>query len=93
MIFADLVLQPLNVTVWIIIGLIMGAAVAKMMENPSYGVIGDLLLGAIGAFIGGAMVGFFVAGTPVFWIAGMAALIGALVVIVGGRVVVARLSA
>ncbi len=93
MIIADLVLQPLNVTVWIIIGLIMGGVVAKMMENPSYGVIGDLLLGAIGAFIGGAMVGFFVEGTPAFWIAGLTALIGALVVIVGGRVVVARLSA
>jgi len=93
MIIADLVLQPLNVTVWIIIGLIMGAAAAKMMENPSYGVIGDLLLGAIGAFIGGAVVGFFVEGTPVFWVAGLAALIGALVVIVGGRVAVARLSA
>jgi len=32
-------------------------------------------------------------GSPAFWIAGLAALIGALVVIVGGRVVVARLSA
>ena len=31
MIIADLVLQPLNVTVWIIIGLIMGGIVAKMM--------------------------------------------------------------
>ena len=93
MIFADLVLHPASVAVWIVVGLITGWLAAKMMENPSYGVIGDLLLGAIGAFIGGAMVGFFVEGTPAFWIAGLTALIGALVVIVGGRVVVARLSA
>jgi uncharacterized membrane protein YeaQ/YmgE (transglycosylase-associated protein family) len=93
MIFGDLALQPVHVTVWIIIGMIMGGIVAKMMENPSYGLIGDLLLGAIGAVIGGLVVGFFVDGAPEFWVAGLGALIGALVVIVGGRVVVAGLSA
>jgi uncharacterized membrane protein YeaQ/YmgE (transglycosylase-associated protein family) len=93
MMYADFILEPVNVTVSFIIGMIIGGIVAKIMENPSYGLIGDLLLGAIGAVIGGAIVGFFVEGAPVFWIAGLAAVIGALVVIVGGRIVVARLSA
>jgi len=93
MIFADLVLQPTGIAVWILVGLILGGIAAKMMENPSYGLVGDLLLGAIGGFAGGALVGFFVDGTPAFWIAVLTAFIGAFVVLVGGRVVVGCLSA
>jgi uncharacterized membrane protein YeaQ/YmgE (transglycosylase-associated protein family) len=92
MIIADLVLQPAGVAVWILVGLILGAIASKMMENPSYGIKGDLLLGAIGGVAGGALVGFFVDGTPAFGFAVLTAFIGAFVVVVGGRVVVARLS-
>ncbi len=93
MIFADLVLHPAGIAVWVIVGLIVGGVAAKMMENPSYGIVGDLLLGAIGAAGGGVLVGFFVEGAPGFWIAVLTAFIGAFVVVVAGRVVVARLSA
>ena len=47
----------------------------------------------IGAVVGGALLGFFVEGTPGFGIAVLTALAGAFVVVVGGRLVVARLSA
>jgi uncharacterized membrane protein YeaQ/YmgE (transglycosylase-associated protein family) len=93
MIFADLVLPPASIAVWIVVGLIIGWLAAKVMENPSYGLMGDLLLGSIGAVAGGALVGFFVEGAPGFWIAVLTALAGAFVVVVGGRLVVARLSA
>ena len=93
MIFADLALTPAGVAVWIVVGLIMGWLAAKMLENPSYGLMGDLLLGSIGAVVGGALLGFFVEGTPGFGIAVLTALAGAFVVVVGGRLVVARLSA
>jgi uncharacterized membrane protein YeaQ/YmgE (transglycosylase-associated protein family) len=93
MIFADLVLPPASIAVWIVVGLIMGWLAAKMIENPSYGIMGDLLLGSIGAVAGGALLGLFVEGAPGFWIAALTALIGALVVVVVGRIVVARLSA
>jgi uncharacterized membrane protein YeaQ/YmgE (transglycosylase-associated protein family) len=93
MIFADLVFHPGSIAVWIFAGLVIGWLAAKAMENPSYGIIGDLLLGSIGAVAGGAVVGFFVEGDPVFWVAVLTALIGAIVMVVGGRVVVARLSA
>lgn len=93
MIFAELVFQPAGLAVWIVVGLVIGGSAAKMMENPSYGVVGDLLLGAIGAVVGGALVGVFVEGTPAFWLAILTAAIGAFVVVVGGRVVVARMSA
>ena len=93
MIFANLALTPAGVAVWIVVGLIMGWLAAKMLENPSYGLMGDLLLGSIGAVVGGALLGFFVEGTPGFGIAVLTALAGAFVVVVGGRLVVARLSA
>jgi uncharacterized membrane protein YeaQ/YmgE (transglycosylase-associated protein family) len=93
MIFADLALTPAGVALWIVVGLIMGWLAAKMIENPSYGLMGDLLLGSIGAVAGGALVGFFVEGAPGFWIAVLTALIGAFFVVVGGRLVVTRLSA
>ena len=93
MIFANLALTPAGVAVWIVVGLIIGWLAAKMLENPSYGLMGDLLLGSIGAVVGGALLGFFVEGTPGFGIAVLTALIGAFVVVVGGRLVVARLSA
>jgi uncharacterized membrane protein YeaQ/YmgE (transglycosylase-associated protein family) len=93
MIFADFMLHPASLAVWIVVGVIVGYLTAKFMENPSYGLIGDVLLGSIGAVLGGALLGFFVAGEPEFWLAVLTALIGAIVVVVGGRVVVARLSA
>ena len=56
MIFADLVFHPGSIAVWIFAGLVIGWLAAKAMENPSYGIIGDLLLGSIGAVAGGAVV-------------------------------------
>ena len=93
MIFADLILHPASVAVWIVVGMITGWLAAKVMENPSYGITGDLLLGSIGAVVGGALVGFFVDGAPAFGVAVLTALMGAIVAVVSGRVVVARLSA
>jgi len=93
MIFANLMLHPASVAVWIVVGLIVGWLVAKVMENPSYGITGDLLLGSIGGAAGGVLLGLFVEGDPAFWVAVLTALIGAFVVVLGGRVVTARLSA
>ena len=69
MIFADLILHPGSIAVWLFVGLIIGGVAAKMMENPSYGIMGDLLLGSIGAVVGGGLVGLFVEGDPAFWLA------------------------
>jgi uncharacterized membrane protein YeaQ/YmgE (transglycosylase-associated protein family) len=88
-----LILHPASVAVWIVVGMITGWLAAKAMENPSYGVTGDLLVGSIGAVVGGALVGFFVDGDPAFGVAVLTALMGAIVAVIGGRLVVARLSA
>jgi uncharacterized membrane protein YeaQ/YmgE (transglycosylase-associated protein family) len=93
MLLADFVLPPASVAAWLVAGLIFGWLAGKVAENPSYGTMGDLLLGSIGAIVCGASWGFFVTGDPVFWVALVMACIGACVVIVLGRVIAARLSA
>jgi uncharacterized membrane protein YeaQ/YmgE (transglycosylase-associated protein family) len=52
MTLAKLVLDPGTVAAWLVVGLAAGWLAGKVMENLSYGIIGDLLLGSIGAFIG-----------------------------------------
>jgi uncharacterized membrane protein YeaQ/YmgE (transglycosylase-associated protein family) len=42
---------------WIIVGLIAGWAAGKIMKGGGYGVIADIILGILGAIIGGWVVG------------------------------------
>jgi uncharacterized membrane protein YeaQ/YmgE (transglycosylase-associated protein family) len=42
---------------WIIVGLIAGWAAGKIMKGGGYGVIADIVLGILGAVIGGWVVG------------------------------------
>ena len=42
---------------WIIVGLIAGWAAGKIMKGGGYGVIADIVLGILGAIIGGWVVG------------------------------------
>jgi uncharacterized membrane protein YeaQ/YmgE (transglycosylase-associated protein family) len=42
---------------WIIVGLIAGWAAGKIMKGGGYGVIGDMVLGILGAIFGGWLVG------------------------------------
>jgi uncharacterized membrane protein YeaQ/YmgE (transglycosylase-associated protein family) len=43
---------------WIIVGLIAGWAAGKIMKSGGYGVIADIVLGILGAVIGGWVVGW-----------------------------------
>jgi uncharacterized membrane protein YeaQ/YmgE (transglycosylase-associated protein family) len=93
MLFADFALHVQSVAAWLTIGLVVGWLAGKVMDSPSYGSIGDVVLGAIGAVVCGAAFGFFVEGDPSFWAGLLTALIGACVLIGGGRIVAARASA
>jgi uncharacterized membrane protein YeaQ/YmgE (transglycosylase-associated protein family) len=42
---------------WIIVGLIAGWAAGKIMKGGGYGVIADIILGILGAIVGGWVVG------------------------------------
>ena len=48
----------MSIIAWIVIGLIAGL-IASMIMHGGYGIIGDLVLGILGALIGGWVTGFF----------------------------------
>jgi uncharacterized membrane protein YeaQ/YmgE (transglycosylase-associated protein family) len=43
--------------VWVIIGLIAGWAAGKIMKGSGYGVVVDIILGIVGAVVGGWLMG------------------------------------
>jgi len=91
MLFATFTLRPESVAAWLAIGLAAGWLAGKVMDSPSYGTIGDLALGAIGAVVCGALLGFFVEGEPSFWVGLLLALGGACFLIGVCRIIVARI--
>jgi uncharacterized membrane protein YeaQ/YmgE (transglycosylase-associated protein family) len=42
---------------WVIIGLIAGWAAGKIMKGSGYGVVMDIILGVVGAVVGGWLMG------------------------------------
>jgi uncharacterized membrane protein YeaQ/YmgE (transglycosylase-associated protein family) len=89
MLFADVVLDPGGIAAWLAVGLIAGWLAGKLMETASFGVLGDILLGLLGALVGGVVLGWFVRGEPAFWGTVLAAFLGACMVIVVVRAIVA----
>jgi len=69
--------------VWmIVVGLIAGWATGKIMKGSGYGVFTDILLGIVGALVGGrlmALLGFYTTGGLIPSI--IVAIIGAVVVV------------
>jgi uncharacterized membrane protein YeaQ/YmgE (transglycosylase-associated protein family) len=71
-----------NQLIWfLVIGLIAGWLAGKIMKGSGFGVIGDLVVGVLGAFIGGWL--FSLLGITTWGILGsiLVALIGALVLL------------
>ena len=46
-------LNPGGIIAWIVIGLLAGWLAGVIMPGPGFGLIGDLIVGLIGAFLGG----------------------------------------
>ena len=59
----NLNLSPGGWVVWIIVGLIAGFLASHFVKGGGFGLIGDLIVGLLGALIGGFVLGFFVQGT------------------------------
>jgi uncharacterized membrane protein YeaQ/YmgE (transglycosylase-associated protein family) len=43
----------MNILAWLVLGLIAGFLASVVMKGGGYGVVGDIVVGIIGAFIGG----------------------------------------
>jgi uncharacterized membrane protein YeaQ/YmgE (transglycosylase-associated protein family) len=47
---ADLIM---SILLWIIVGLVAGVLASMVMGGTGYGIIGDIIIGIVGAFVGG----------------------------------------
>ena len=43
----------MNILVWLVLGLIAGWIASRLMGTGGYGLIGDIVVGIVGAFVGG----------------------------------------
>jgi len=90
LILADLNLSLSNVLWWLVVGLIAGFLASRVMRGGGYGLIGDIVVGLIGAFIGGVLAGllglgsFGLIGTIVVAFLGACVLIAILRAVSGG---------
>ncbi len=76
----------MNILAWIVLGLIAGAiAKAVYPGHQSGGILGTLLLGIVGAFIGGSLYTLLTTGTLALTSAGLS--LGGIVVAVLGAII------
>jgi len=71
-------LDPGGLVAWLIVGLVAGFLASRVMRGGGFGVIGDIIVGVIGAFLGG-------------WISGLVGMVGSYGLI--GSIVIAFLGA
>ncbi len=74
-------LEPGGLIAWLVVGLISGWLAGLFMRGGGYGIIWDIILGLIGAFVGGLICSLFVSGTPGFWGSILVSFIGACILI------------
>lgn len=86
--FADFYLEPGGLIAWLIVGLIAGWLAGVVMKGGGFGLVGDLVLGLIGAVIGGLLFGQFVGGPPHLLGSIVVAFVGACLLIAVVRLVV-----
>src|SRR4051794_38205774 len=78
---AAIVLTPGGVISWLVVGLVAGWLAGMVMKGGGDGILGDIVVGLIGAMIGGFLMGFFVQGDAGFYGSIFVAFIGACVMI------------
>ena len=50
-----MVLDPTAIVVWLIIGAVAGWLAGQVMSGGGFGLVGDIVIGIIGAFLAGAL--------------------------------------
>ena len=56
-------LEPGGIIAWLLVGLIAGALAGLVMRGGGYGIVGDMIVGLIGAFVGGLLFGLVFPGS------------------------------
>lgn len=82
----------MGIVAWIIVGLIAGWLAGLVMKGGGYGVVGDIVLGIVGAIVGGWLganfLGLGVSGINLESI--LVAAVGAIIVVFASRLVLRR---
>lgn len=73
----------MDLLTWLIVGLIAGVLASLVMGGTGYGLIGDIIIGIVGAFVGGWLFKTLGVTTPFGGLAGiiLVAFIGAVVLL------------
>lgn len=73
----------MSILTWIIVGLVAGVLASMVMGGTGYGIIGDIIIGIVGAFVGGWLFSKLGVATPFGGLAGtiFVAFIGAIVLL------------
>ena len=68
---------------WLIVGLVAGVLASMVMGGTGYGLIGDIIIGIVGAFVGGWLFAALHIASPLGGLAGtiLVAFIGAVVLL------------
>ena len=68
---------------WLIVGLVAGVLASLVMGGTGYGIIGDIIVGIVGAFLGGWIFSALGVASPLGGLAGtiLVAFIGAVVLL------------
>lgn len=84
-----LILNPGGVIAWLAVGLLAGAIAGRLARGRGYGCLPDIILGLIGAFVGGLIVSAFVNSNKTAGFFGTlgVAVLGALVLIIAVRTI------
>jgi uncharacterized membrane protein YeaQ/YmgE (transglycosylase-associated protein family) len=82
LVLADVNLSVPNVLWWLVVGLVAGFVASRVMRGGGYGLIGDIVVGLIGAFIGGWLAGLLgIGGSSSLIVSIVIAFIGACILI------------
>ncbi|HEY4132791.1 MAG TPA: GlsB/YeaQ/YmgE family stress response membrane protein [Gemmatimonadaceae bacterium] len=73
----------MDILTWLIVGLVAGVLASMVMGGTGYGLIGDIIIGIVGAFVGGWIMRALGTGVPVGGLPGViiVAFIGAVVLL------------
>lgn len=73
----------MDILTWLIVGLVAGVLASLVAGGTGYGILGDIVVGIVGAFVGGWVFNALHVGTPFGGLAGtiFVAFIGAVVLL------------
>src|SRR5579859_984695 len=75
------ILTPGGIISWLLVGLLAGWLAGVFMRGSGFGILIDIIVGILGAFIGNFLISFFLEGAVGFWGSILVAFLGACLLI------------